>query len=232
MKVRLKSNILVLTGETPVEISELVAWSEPRDGYVFALKCQDAQTIRLTCLGARPEACRQPINISSRSPDAAVQLISNLAHTPFELDGARYGSVEAFWQGLKFPELERRRAIAPLSGQEARCAGFDAPAATTFGYRGQEIRIGTADHWRLMAIACWAKFTHVAAARDALLSTGERPLEHRTRRDSRNIPGVIMADIWMKVRRGLRNRAADAAAAIADDLDSDSASEETDRHGE
>ena len=28
---------------------------------------------------------------------------------------------------------------------------------------------------------------------------------HRTRRDSRNIPGVVMADIWMKVRRGLIN---------------------------
>ena len=37
-----------------------------------------------------------------------------------------------------------------------------------------------------------------------LLSTGERPLMHRTRRDSRTIPGVVMADIWMRIRDGLK----------------------------
>lgn len=231
MKVRLKSNILVMTGETPAEIRELQEWSQRQDGFVFALKCQDAQTVRLTCLGARADACRQPINITSRSPDAAVQLISNLASTPFELDGERYESIEAYWQGLKFPELERRRTIGLLSGQEARRAGFDAVPANVIQYAGREVRVGTAEHWHLMAIACWAKFNQNSAARDALLSTGERPLEHRMRRDSRNIPGVVMADIWMKVRRRLRTQRADADPAIGDDLDFDSTAEETDTHG-
>ena len=57
-----------------------------------------------------------------------------------------------------------------------------------------------------MTAACWAKFTLHREAHQALLATGDRPLEHRTRRDSRNIPGVIMADIWMKIRRGLVKR--------------------------
>lgn len=157
-------------------------------------------------MGQRADACREPINVTSRSSDPAIQLISNFAHTPFELDGQQYGSVEAFWQGLKFPEESRRREIAPLHGQDARRAGFDAPEATTIEYRGNVVRVGTSDHWRLMAFACWAKFNQHEGAKQALLGTGERPLVHKTRQDSKNIPGAVMADLWMKVRRGLVKR--------------------------
>ena len=37
----------------------------------------------------------------------------------------------------------------------------------------------------------------------ALLGTGDRPLRHRMRKDSRTIPGVIMAEIWMRLRAEL-----------------------------
>jgi len=36
-----------------------------------------------------------------------------------------------------------------------------------------------------------------------LLATGERPLVHHVPRDSRTIPGVIMAEIWMALRSEL-----------------------------
>lgn len=206
MIVRLKPNLIVVTAESADEREAVSTWAQAMDGHVFALKLQDAQTFRLTALGPRAEACREPINVTSRSSDPGIQLISNFAHTPFELDGQLYGSIEAFWQGLKFPEEERRREIAPLHGDAARRAGFDAVESDTLDYRGRTIRVGTADHWRLMSFACWAKFNQHEAARQALLGTGERPLAHKTRRDSRNIPGVVMADIWMKVRRGLLNR--------------------------
>ena len=206
MKVRLKPNLVVVTAESAEEREELVQWGREVDGHVFALKLQDAQTFRLSALGTRADACREPINVTSRSPDPAIQLISNFAHTPFELDGLQYGSIEAFWQGLKFPDEARRREIAPLHGDAARQAGFGAPEADTLEYHGRTSRVGTSDHWRLMSFACWAKFNQHEAAKQALLGTGERPLAHKTRRDSRNIPGVVMADIWMKVRRGLMHR--------------------------
>ncbi len=206
MKVRLKRNLIVVTAETDEERQTVGSWAQDVDGHVFALTLQDGQTFRLTSLGPRPEACREPINVTSRSPDPAIRLISNFAESPFELDGMHYGSVEAFWQGLKFPESSRRLEIAPLSGDAARRAGFDAPNVETFDYHGQSIRVGTVDHWRLMSLACWAKFSQHEASKQALLGTGERPLVHKTRRDSRSIPGLIMADIWMKVRRGLINQ--------------------------
>jgi len=65
------------------------------------------------------------------------------------------------------------------------------------------VRVGTHEHWALMQEACWAKFTQHEEAQRALLGTGTRPLIHRTRRDSRTIPGALMADIWMRIRTRL-----------------------------
>lgn len=218
MRVRLKDQLLVLTAETGDERQSLASWAGPVDGHVFALVLQDAQTVRLTSLGLRADACREPINVTSRAVDPAVRLISNLAHTPFELHGRSYASVEGFWQGLKDADGPRRMEVAALHGQEARLAGFDAPVAPVFAFLGGEIRSGTPDHWRLMRLACDAKFSQHAGARAALLATGERPLMHRTRKDSHTIPGVVMADIWMRVRTGLSHIAeapADAGAEAA-----------------
>jgi predicted NAD-dependent protein-ADP-ribosyltransferase YbiA (DUF1768 family) len=55
-----------------------------------------------------------------------------------------------------------------------------------------------------MERACWAKFSQNEDAREALLTTGERPLAHVMRHDSTTIPGAIMAQIWMRIRRRLR----------------------------
>lgn len=217
MKVRLKPNLILVTAESAEELEYVARWASTMDDHVFALKLQDGQTFRLTDLGPRPDACRAPINVTSRHPDPAIQLISNFAHTPFELDGQTYGSIEAFWQGLKYPEESRRREIAPLFGQTARHTGFGAPPANRIEYRDQTVRYGTTEHWRLMTEACAAKFNQHPAAHEALLSTGERPLIHKTRRDSRSIPGVVMADIWMTIRRRLIDQQ-ELAADVLDQL--------------
>lgn len=99
MIVRFQSNLLVVTAESEDERESLVCWSEDLDGCVFILKRQDEQTFRLISAGPELEARREPINVTSRSL-APLDLISNFAHTPFALDGRRYASVEAFWQGL------------------------------------------------------------------------------------------------------------------------------------
>ncbi len=203
MRVRLKARLAIVTAESDEERRTVSEWASHVDGHVFGLVLQNDQTFRLTSLGPRADACREPINVSSRATDPAIRLISNFAHTPFELDGEPYASVEGFWQGLKFQTESTRRAIAQLHGDEARRAGFGAPAAEAFEYRGHAVRVGTADHRDLMFRACWEKFRQHGAAREALMATRARPLQHRTRRDSRTIPGVVMADIWMRIRTRL-----------------------------
>jgi predicted NAD-dependent protein-ADP-ribosyltransferase YbiA (DUF1768 family) len=206
MKVRLKPNLLIVTGETPEEIRELAEWAGQHDDDAFRLMFQDPQTFRMTGLGPQKDACREPINVVSTSADPDIRLISNFAATAFELDGRSYASVEGFWQGLKFVDEAKRREIAEFAGAEAKRAGDDAPKSETLVYEGRTIRLGSPEHWELMSRACWAKFCQHDDAKRALLATGERPLSHKVRRDSRTIPGVIMADIWMRVRRGLFNR--------------------------
>lgn len=204
MRVRLKKDLVAIVPESPEDVSVLSRWAAHRKDHVFVLAVEGSQACRLIDLGKRDEACRKPINITSRSTDEGHRLISNLAHTPFNLDGRDFASIEGFWQGLKFPDEAVRRFTAGLHGHEARLAGASAEEHHSFVYQSQHVRVGTWDHWKLMERACEAKFQQHAEAQAALLATGNRPLTHKTGRDSHNIPAVIMADIWMSIRDRLR----------------------------
>src|SRR5262249_58541259 len=179
---------------------EVATWRSAHIDHVFCAPPSQGQSVELHGLGERAEACREPINVVSNSPDPIAQMISNFATAPFDLDGQQYRSVESFWQGLKFPADADRRRLAQLDGPQARAEGEQQGYGATVSYAGQEIPVGTWSHWQLMERACRAKFEQNAEARAALLATGERPLTHVVRRDSRTIPGVVMAGIWMRIR--------------------------------
>ena len=178
-------------------------WLGAHTGQVFRLRPNKHGALVFHSLGVEEDACRVPLNITSRSP-VPLRLISNFAHAPFELNGLHYVSVEGFWQGLKFAEESDRARLAALHGSEAKDAGFYAPPAREIAYAGRMIQVGTFEHWDLMELACHAKFDQNEAHRKALLDTGTRPLVHQTKPDSRTIPGVIMAGIWMRLRERLR----------------------------
>jgi predicted NAD-dependent protein-ADP-ribosyltransferase YbiA (DUF1768 family) len=188
--------MVITPEESPTDLAE---WLARHAGQVFRVGEIKGGSAMFQSIGPEAEACRAPINITSQSPPP-LRLISNFAHTPFVLDGAEFASVEGFWQGLKFPDEPDRRRLAALYDSAAKNAGFAAPPVDAFVYGGRSVRVGTFDHWQLMKRACLAKFEQNEAARDALLSTGTRPLVHQVRQDSRTIPGVIMADIWMRIR--------------------------------
>lgn len=201
MRVILKEKLLVVVPESADDELELAVWKEDREGHVMHLSLRGTG-LAMQDLGSQEIVCREPINITSRSP-APLDLLSNFAPTPFEMDGIRYASVESFWQGLKFATRRERLEIAELNGPAARKAGEKVGYGTTLTYGGEEIVVGTWAHWQLMERATTAKMEQNEAAREVLLSTAPRPLTHRTRRDSKAIPGVIMADIWMRLRARL-----------------------------
>ena len=206
MKVVLKEGLVVLIPESDEGSSALVRWKAMHSGHVLAIRDDqpDLSAVEMHDLGPRLEACREPLNVVSTSTDPLARIISNLATTPFELDGQRYLSIESFWQGLKFPSEDERQRLAGHEGPRARSEGLRQKYEKTISYRGQEIAVGAWDHWQLMEKACRAKFQQNEDARSALLATGNRPLIHVVRRDSRSIPGVIMAQIWMRLRAELR----------------------------
>jgi predicted NAD-dependent protein-ADP-ribosyltransferase YbiA (DUF1768 family) len=204
MQVLLKNRQIVLIPTDEEMAAELAAWKGAHVGHVLLVREDEGSGVVLAELGPQADACRQPINVTSLASDPAVALIGNFAATPFFLDGEHYASVEGFWQGLKFSDHAERRRVAMTDGAGAKQAGAAQGYGPTVEYQGREVAAGTWDHWQLMRRACEAKFTQHALAREALLATGERPLEHRVRHDSRTIPGVIMAEIWMGIRRELR----------------------------
>jgi predicted NAD-dependent protein-ADP-ribosyltransferase YbiA (DUF1768 family) len=202
MKTLLQPKALVLVPESNEERAALAAWKSAHTGFAFAAVENSGAAATLSALGPVAEACREPINVTSNSPDP-IRRIANFAPTPFELDGMRYACVEAFWQSLRFP-IEKRPRIAAMDGRAAKRASNKQPYGSHVTYDSRAIPVGTFEHWELMRRACTAKFAQNTDARAALLATGERPLIHVVRRDSRTIPGVIMAQIWMQLRAQLR----------------------------
>jgi predicted NAD-dependent protein-ADP-ribosyltransferase YbiA (DUF1768 family) len=204
MRVIFKQGLLVLSTETDEENTQFAAWRENTRGHVFYFDGGSEKGGALHDLGPREDACREAINIVYNNVDRW-QPISNLAETPFTLEGRTYASVEGFWQGLKFTSEDERRQVAALFGREAKFAGPKGSAPGTFSYDGRTFVTGGADHRGLMLKACRAKFAQHLPAQQALLATSERPLTHRVRRDSKTIPGVLLAEMWMRIRSWLRN---------------------------
>ena len=202
MKALLQANRLVLVPESENEQVALGSWRARHNNFVFAESPNSSHCATLVALGPRAEACREPINVTSRSPDP-VRLVANFAPTPFRLDGMRYSCVEAFWQALRFAPDERGR-IATMDGATAKRESARCPYGTFVTYAGRDIPVGTYEHWQLMRRACKAKFQQNKNARAALLGTGSRPLVHLVRPYSRTIPGIVMADIWMNLRAEFR----------------------------
>lgn len=73
-------------------------------------------------------------------------LLSNFAATPFALDGARYASLEGFWQMMMYPEgPDDPRAAFPglewkyTRAQVAQLAGFEAKAAGDLAWHNMQL---------------------------------------------------------------------------------------------
>lgn len=221
MKTIVKENLLILVPDSADEKAAIARWKTGREGHLLTLGQNSGAGTSIRFLGPREDVCREPINVTSRHPDEPVRLIGNFATTPFELDGKKYASIESFWQGLKFPEGPERERVAALDGAAARKAGAEVKYGSHVGHEGQQLPVGTWPHWQLMERACRAKFEQNPEAMAALVATGERPLVHRVRRDSQTIPGVVMADIWMRIRKDSRAAAPGAIAPPPDDVDED-----------
>lgn len=202
MKTLLKPDGIALIPESETEVATLAAWKGEHEDFAFASAPNSGTGAMISALGPRLEACRVPINVTSQSRDPNIRLIANFSTTPFDLDGIRYTSIESFWQSLRFPEAERPR-IAGLAGEEAKRLSSRQPYGSHVRYSNVLVPVGTWHHWQLMKTACLAKFQQNPNAQAALRGTGTRPLLHKIRGDSRTIPGVIMADIWMAVRATL-----------------------------
>jgi predicted NAD-dependent protein-ADP-ribosyltransferase YbiA (DUF1768 family) len=152
------------------------------------------------------------INIDSRSNNETERMLSNLAHTPFDLNGKHYESVEGFWQGLRFPEdSEDRKRIALLFGVEAKKVGNSVSNVQIIEYRDKKVAAGSPEHHELMRQAIRAKLEQNPAVLKLLLETGNKKITHKLKKsngemfpDSKHIPAAIFTQILMDLREEFR----------------------------
>lgn len=118
-----------------------------------------------------------PLNVVSGSGEKTASLMSNFAHTPFVLDGRTYGSVEGFYQSLKFSDPLKRIEVAGLWGRAAKRAGGRSQPSLT-EYNGQTLQLGSAEHHELIKRAIRGKLDqHPDLARE-FAATHPRPIQH------------------------------------------------------
>lgn len=147
------------------------------------------------------------LNISFNNRESSdARLLSNLAHTPFDLDGVRWASVEAFWKALYHPEPERP-VFREQYGIPAWAIFLDRPYPKTIQFHGRTIEVGSVDHHVLMERALRAKIRHNTSVQEALKRTRYRVYEHiPLRRDgtiypgSTTIPGPVFAHMLSELR--------------------------------
>lgn len=162
----------------------------------------------------KPKTEKENVNIGFKGETETERMLSNFAHTPFELDGVRYESVEGFWQSIKFPEGSKDRAeTAGLVGNKAKKAGKLTRGIEEIQYRGQTIKVGSPEHHELMKRAIKAKLEQNSDVLKLLLETGNKQITHvlktpdeRILPDSKTIPGAEFSQILMDLREEFRQQ--------------------------
>lgn len=153
-------------------------------------------------------------------------ILSNFAATAFELDGGFFGSVEGFWQMMKYPEnAEDPRSVLayPFTRDEvSQMTAFTAKDAGKIGelrmkelgidwvtYRGERMvycSLVPGLHFELIRRAMWAKVLQNPEVEKILLQTGDLILRPDHHSEGCQAPEWKYYDLWMEIRAELKAR--------------------------
>lgn len=142
--------------------------------------------------------------------DSEVQILSNFARTPFELDGYFYESVEGFWQSLKTDDPIMRQKFSSLYAADARQLGRSLAFKTRkyFTYYSRRYVIGSPEHHTLLERAMRAKTGQNGEVVRCLKLSQNRPLSHCLKTpdgrwrpaNSPALPASVFERIWDQIR--------------------------------
>lgn len=193
--------MLFSSGDKVIEIPGQPTRTEKPDGRVIldngAGQVVESRIKRLVPLAEKS------LNVASGAGEPIGKLLSNFVERPFMMDGKRYSSVEAFYQGLKWPDSAKREEIAGLSGKVAKYAARGAPKSENFEYDGHTYRFGSEEHHQLIKRAIRASLEQNPAILQQFLTTQPRPIVHHTGRPENphsSFPGLVFTRILMELR--------------------------------
>jgi predicted NAD-dependent protein-ADP-ribosyltransferase YbiA (DUF1768 family) len=145
----------------------------------------------------------KPLNVASGAEEPVGKLLSNFTVRPFVMDGKCYTSVEAFYQGLKWPDDAKRKEAAKLSGKTAKYAGRGAPRSERFEYEGRTYLFGSPEHHQLIKRAIRESLEQNPVILQRFIATYPRPIVHKTGRPENphsNFSGPAFTRILMELR--------------------------------
>jgi len=152
-------------------------------------------------------------------------VFSNLAFSPFELDGIRYNSIEGLWQGMKFPDpdlkddprvllegwTQKRHDVYLMSDWDSKNAGTLANAINKkagidwinyknkkFNYR--DMGEGSLFHLELITRATKEKIEQNPKIKELLLKTKGLILKPDHKQNDKDPASYRYFDILMKIR--------------------------------
>jgi hypothetical protein len=130
------------------------------------------------------------------------------------MDSKPYASVEAFYQGLKWPDGAKREEAAKLSGKTAKSAARGATRSEKFEYQSRTYCFGSQEHHQLIKRAIRASLEQNPVILQQFIATHPRPIVHKTGRAENphsNFPGSAFTRILMELRLELRQISASQA---------------------
>jgi predicted NAD-dependent protein-ADP-ribosyltransferase YbiA (DUF1768 family) len=143
------------------------------------------------------------LNVASNAHEEIGRALSNFALRPFILNGERFQSVESWYQGLKWPDQEKRAELARLDGRAAKMVGRGAPRSPQFRYQNQDYAFGSEEHHQMIREAIKASLEQNPQISEAFTETYPRPIVHNTGRPERPgtaLPGATFARMLEEIR--------------------------------
>jgi hypothetical protein len=196
-------SVVTLMNSNKVVIHEVGQQPQTRSVEGFLYKVQDGKVVERIPKGVMPIE-RKSLNVASCASEGVGKELSNFAERPFTLHGKSYASVEAWYQGLKWPDEAKREEVAGLAGVEAKRAARGAPKSDTFNYEGKEVKFGSPEHHALVKEAIKASLDQNPGVKADFVKTYPRPILHQTGRPENPttaLPGSKFAKILEEIRQ-------------------------------
>ena len=87
--------------------------------------------------------CEKWINVGYKHRDSLAKVLSNLFPYEFEFKGKKLSSIESFFQGIKFKDINMQNYVFAYSGLDSNrvkvCSGYDWKVTGKLYWQGQEI---------------------------------------------------------------------------------------------
>lgn len=113
-------------------------------------------------------------------------VLSNLAHNEFEIDGVKCASIEGFLQSLKIEDEDKQKEVCSMYGGTAKKTGqkFDAwKINNTLYWKGRKIDRTSSEFYDLVLAAYKACYEQNSVFKTALDSTKGKKLTHNSGRE-------------------------------------------------